>query len=317
MTDPEVLSTLQERVCAVTGGAGFIGSHVCDALAGAGALVRVIDDLSNGRRENLAHLPGVRLVEGSVLDRAAVADLLDGADTVFHLAAITSVPRSVEMPQPTHDVNATGTFNVLDEARRAGVRRVIFSSSSSVYGDQAQSPKVETMRPDPLSPYAAAKCAAEHYVRAFAHCYGLSCVSLRYFNIFGPRQRSDSPYAAVIPLFAEALRRGSRPRLYGDGSQTRDFTHVDNAVHANLLAAACAHSLAGEAINIACGHRTSVGRLTELIARYLGVEPAVEHAPPRTGEVLHSTADIGAAKALIGYEPIVDFEVGLERTLRE
>ena len=211
------------------------------------------------------------MVEGSLLEsRGAGRRLPDGADTVFHLAAITSVPRSVEWPQPTHEVNATGTFNVLDEARGAGRRqRVVFSSSSSVYGDQAASPKVETMRPDPLSPYAAAKCAAEHYVRAFAHCYGLSCVSLRYFNIFGPRQRSDSPYAAVIPLFAEALRNGRQSARACTATDRRRATSPTSPTRCTPTCSrpTCTGPLTGEAINVACGRGTSVGHLTDLIAK--------------------------------------------------
>lgn len=301
------------RVC-VTGGAGFIGSHLCDALVRGGAHVAALDDLSNGLESNLAD-SHVRLVRGSILDDAALAAAFDGAEVVFHLAAVASVPRSVEEPKLSFDVNASGTQRVLQGARAAGAQRVVYASSSSVYGDQPGQPRVETMTPDPRSPYAASKLSGEYLLTAFAHCYPLSTVSLRYFNIFGPRQRPDSPYAAVMPVFAAQLRSGREVLVYGDGTQTRDFTHVSNAVHANLLAGVCARELRGEVVNIACGGSTSVNDLVAAVARRLGVDARIAYAPARVGEVQHSRASIDAARDLIGYAPVMSFEEGLADTL--
>ena len=319
------------RVC-VTGGAGFIGSHLCDALLQHGAIVSVIDDLSNGLRENLgtgagnlalspdarrpaAHASALRFVEGSILDQAELKQAMEGAEIVFHQAALASVPRSVKEPRLYFEVNARGTLEVLEAARALGVGRIIYAASSSVYGDSAQLPKIESMQPLPLSPYASAKFAGEHFIRTYCHCFGLSGVSLRYFNIFGPRQRPDSPYAAVLPRFLEAQMSGNKPVIYGDGTQTRDFTFVANAVHANLLAGACEKPLRGESINIACGESFSLLHLLQAVAAHLGVKAQCEHAPARVGEVMHSRASIEAARNLIGYAPVVDFRTGLERTL--
>lgn len=308
-------SPLQDRRVCVTGGAGFIGSHLCDALVQAGAQVCVLDDLSNGRTENLAHLAEkIRFVRGSILDPVALQRATEGASIIFHEAAITSVPRSVREPELYHEVNATGTLRVLEAARAIGNCRVIYAASSSAYGDQAgdgSTPKVETMCPQPLSPYAATKYAGEHLMRAYAHCYGLSCVSLRYFNIFGPRQRADSPYAAVIPIFAEAMMSGRAMRIFGDGLQTRDFTHVSNAVHANMLAATTANPLRGQVVNIACGESYSLLDLVRRMGELLSREPAYELAEARVGEVKHSRACIDAARELLGYEPVMRFEKGL------
>ena len=277
----------------------------------------MIDDLSHGLRENLQSLGDqVELVEASILDRQAMAAAADGADVIFHLAAVASVPRSLAEPELYVRVNVDGTVSVLEAARACGVKRVVFSSSSSVYGDQPTLPKVETMTLDPRSPYAASKCAGEQFVRAYARCYPFSAVSLRYFNIFGPRQRPDSPYAAVLPLFAEALVRGRPATVYGDGAQTRDFTHVDNAVHANLLAGASTLDLAGEAVNIATGRALSVLELLRAMAEVVGGEPAYETAPPRPGDVLHSLGGLDRARDLLGYEPVVDVEGGLGDTVR-
>jgi len=303
------------RVC-VTGGAGFIGSHLSEALVGAGAVVSVIDDLSNGLRSNLAGVQAdIRFVEGSILDRSTVQNAIAGSEIVFHQAAIASVPRSVKEPELYFEVNAAGTLQVLEAVRAASVKRVVYAASSSAYGDADQLPKIETMSPLPLSPYASAKFAGEHLLRTYCHCYGISGVSLRYFNIFGPRQRPDSPYAAVIPRFAAAYRSGTKPIVFGDGTQTRDFTYVANAVHANLLAGASATPLRGEHVNIACGTRFSLLELIRAIATHLGVRPEYETAPPRIGEVQHSQASIDLARELIGYEPIIAFEEGLKRTL--
>ena len=304
------------RVC-VTGGAGFIGSHLCDALVGAGADVCVIDDLSNGLTTNLDGVAGsVRFVRGSILDDEPLDAALAGADIVFHQAAVASVPRSVKEPGLSFETNATGTVRVLDAAHRAGVLRVVYASSSSAYGDQPGLPRVETMPSDIRSPYAAAKCAGELFVQAYARCSSFSAISLRYFNIFGARQRPDSPYAAVIPVFAEAMREGRAPIVYGDGTQTRDFTHVSNAVRANLLAGATARPLRGEIVNIAYGRSTSLTGLIEAMAAILGVEPRWESATPRVGEVSHSLACLDLARELIGYEPVTSFEEGLALTLR-
>lgn len=310
-----------KRVC-VTGGAGFIGSHLCDALLQRGAIVSVIDDLSNGRIENLPpaecagdHADRLRFVQGSILGRAALSAAIKGAQIVFHEAAIASVPRSVKEPVPYFEVNARGTLEVLEAARALGVERVIYAASSSAYGDRDELPKVETMSPMPLSPYASAKFAGEHLLRTYCHCYGLSGVSLRYFNIFGPRQRPDSPYAAVIPRFTQAFLDGQKPVVYGDGTQTRDFTFIANAVHANLLAGACEGPLLGEVVNIACGESFSLLQLIQAIAKHLGVNAQCQFAPPRIGEVMHSLASIDAARDLIGYKPIVNFHDGLKKTL--
>jgi UDP-glucose 4-epimerase len=317
LTTEDFRSAYVGRGVCVTGGAGFIGSHLCDALVGYGARVRVIDDLSHGLRDNLASLGDqVELVEASILDRQAMAAATDGADVIFHLAAIASVPRSVAEPELYVRVNVDGTVSVLEAARACGAKRVVFASSSSVYGDQPSLPKVETMPLDPRSPYAASKCAGEQFVRAYARCYPLSAVSLRYFNIFGPRQRPDSAYAAVLPRFAEALVRGRPATLYGDGEQTRDFTHVDNAVLANLLAGSTPRDLAGEAVNIATGRALSVMDLLRSMAELVGVAPVCETAPPRPGDVLHSLAGLDLARDLLEYEPVVDAESGLGETVR-
>jgi UDP-glucose 4-epimerase len=305
------------RVC-VTGGAGFIGSHVCEALVKHGALVSVIDDLSNGRRENLASVfEEVRFGQGSILDGRALREAMRGSEIVFHLAAIASVPRSVKEPVAYFEVNARGTIEVLEAARAAGVKRVVYAASSSAYGDSTELPKRESMSPMPLSPYASAKFAGEHFLRTYCACYGLSGISLRYFNIFGPRQRPDSPYAAVIPRFAEAMLNDRKPVIFGDGKQTRDFTYVENAVSANLLAGASRKPLHGEVVNIACGESFSLLQLVKAMAKHLNVRADVEFAPPRVGEVLHSCASIGAARELIGYKPLVKFDEGLKRTLDE
>lgn len=302
-------------VC-VTGGAGFIGSHLIAALVNAGAIVRVIDDFSNGREENLADVSDrITLVRGSILDEGALREAAGESKIIFHLAAMGSVPRSIEAPLECHAINSTGTLNVLEAARRAGADRVVYSASSSAYGNQSELPLKETMTPDPLSPYAASKLYGELLVRAYACSYGLSGVSLRYFNIFGPRQRPDSPYAAVIPAFADALLSGRRPVIYGDGEQTRDFTDVSNAVRANLLAGRSENELSGEAVNIACGEGASINTLLQAIANVLELPADCEYVPSRAGEVMHSLASIEAARSLIGYEPVTTFADGLARAL--
>lgn len=309
-------SAYVNRAVCVTGGAGFIGSHIVSALDQLGAKVTVIDDLSNGRAENLATCSkGVELIEGSILDASSLERAVRGAQVVFHLAALGSVPASLVTPERFQSVNATGTMLVLNAARTAGCGRVVYSASSSAYGDTPTLPKIETMVPDPRSPYAVTKLEGEHLCRAWAICYGLSTISLRYFNIFGSRQRPDSQYAAVIPKFATALRAGNQPTIFGDGGQTRDFTHVENAVHANLLAGSSATVLRGEMVNIGCGAKFSLLELLERMSALLGVKASPHFEPTRQGDVRDSMAAIGAAKALIGYAPVVHFEDGLRATL--
>jgi nucleoside-diphosphate-sugar epimerase len=300
----------------VTGGAGFIGSSIAEALLASGESVRVLDDFSSGRRENLESLQGrLELVEGSILDADAVTRATRGVEVVFHEAAIPSVVRSVDAPRPSMQVGVQGTTVVLDVARHAGVRRVVFAASSAAYGDTPTLPKVETMEPRPLSPYAVSKLTAEHLMRVFANLYGLETVSLRYFNVFGPRQDPKSEYAAVIPKFVTAALRGERPQVFGDGEHTRDFCYIDNAVSANLLAASTTRKLKGEVVNVACGERTSLNRLLGLIGELVGkpVEPL--YGPSRPGDVRDSLADIHAARELLGYEPRVDVREGLQRTI--
>ncbi len=302
------------RVC-VTGGAGFIGSHLVEALDALGAHVTVIDDLCNGFRENLAaRSERVRLIEGSILDADAMSRAAEGAAVIFHLAALGSVPRSVEEPMRYHRVNVDGTLAVLETARRTGAR-VSYSASSSAYGDTPTLPKIESMRNDPRSPYAVTKLAGEEYGRAYALCYGVPFVSLRYFNIFGPRQREDSQYAAVIPRWAAAIRAGRKPLVYGNGSQTRDFTHVHNAVHANLLAGRATSTLEGQTVNIGCGAKFSLLELLAQMNSVLGTSAEPDFQPARAGDVKDSLAAIDAAKQLIGYEPVMDFAAGLRGTL--
>lgn len=306
----------------VTGGAGFIGSHISEALIDLGAHVVVLDDLSGGDTGNFASFreragDRLRFVEGSILDEKLIADCTAGCRFVFHQAALGSVPRSIEQPVRYHEVNTTGTLNVLEAARQAKVERVMFAASSSAYGDSETLPKVETMPVLPKSPYAANKVACEALMRAYAGSYGLDTASLRYFNIFGPRQNANSAYAAVIAAFAKALVADERPVIFGDGEQSRDFTYVDNAVQANLLAARAATPIGGEVLNVACGRRVSVNELAAVMAKMLGrPQLAPEHREERAGDVKHSLADLSRIQAAIGYEPVVDFEAGLAPTVR-
>jgi len=300
----------------VTGGAGFIGSHVCEALTTLGASVVALDDLSGGTRDNLAGINGVELLEGSILDQAALDQAMRGCRYVFHLGAMVSVPGSVERPRQYHDVNTTGTLEVLDAARRAGVQRVMFAASSSAYGDSPELPKVETMAPMSCSPYAATKVAGEHLLRAYAASYPLDTVSLRYFNIFGPRQNANSAYAGVIAAFAKRMIGGEPPVITGDGTASRDFTFVHNAVHANLLAARHPRPLKGEVFNVATAHSCTITQLAESMAKLLSrrdLKPI--YAPPRAGDVQHSLADLTRSRETLGYSPIVQFEPGLAATL--
>jgi nucleoside-diphosphate-sugar epimerase len=299
----------------VTGGAGFIGSHLAEALTRLDAAVVVLDDLSGGSRENLASF-AVEFVEGSILDRETIARCVRGCSYVFHQAALGSVPRSVEQPRLYNDVNTLGTLNVLEAAREAKVRRVMFAASSSAYGDNGV-PWVESMPVLPRSPYAATKVAGEALLRAYAASYGLDTASLRYFNIFGPRQNANSAYAAVIAAFARAYIGGTRPIIYGDGEQSRDFTFVHNAVHANLLAARSEKPIGGEVINVGTSGRISVNELAARMAAALGREDLRPiHELERAGDLKHSFADLDRARSVLGYEPIVPFEAGLDATVR-
>jgi nucleoside-diphosphate-sugar epimerase len=310
-----------DRVICVTGGAGFIGGHLCDALVSLGAKVRVIDDLSNSSLDHLATLidldpDSLRMVHGSILDEDALAESMQDAKTVFHLAAVGSVPRSIEQPQRSWTVNATGTLRVLEMARKVGAQRVMLAASSSAYGDVPQLPREESMATSPMSPYAASKLAGEQLMTTWSKCYGLSTVSLRYFNIFGPRQSPDSAYAAVVAAFAKALLSNTPPTIYGDGRQTRDMTFVSNAVLATLLAGASTTPFMGEVMNVGTGGRVSVLELAERMATLCGVphlRPLMQ--PERSGEVKHSQADISKAKHLLGYEPVATLEAGLAETV--
>ncbi len=303
----------------VTGGAGFIGSNLTAALVQAGERVRVLDNLVNGKwwliDRVVPQADRVERIEGDIRDPRTVAAAMEGIEVVFHQAALGSVPRSIDTPAETDRVNVQGTVVVLDEARRAGVSRVIFAASSSAYGDTPVLPKVETMAPMPLSPYAVSKLACEHYLRVFASVYGMETASLRYFNVFGPNQLPDGPYAAAIPRFVSAALSHEPVVIFGDGEQSRDFCFVKNAVSANLLAASTKRSLKGEVMNIAGGRRIVLNELVREIERRLESPITVQHAEPRRGDVKHSLADISRAHELIGYEPLVRWEDGLTPTI--
>jgi UDP-glucose 4-epimerase len=303
------------RRALVTGGAGFIGSHLVDALVARGWSVRVLDDFSSGREANLAESHGaVELVRGDLRDAGLLGRALAGAEVVFHQAAVPSVPRSVAEPLRTHDVNATGTLALLEAARGAGVRRVVFAASSSAYGDTPTLPKVETMPADPRSPYALQKWAGEAYCRLYTELYGLETAALRYFNVYGPRQDPKSEYAAVVPRFVVACLRGEAPLIYGDGEQTRDFTFVEDAVRANLLAAD-APAAVGAVVNVAGGRRVSLRQLLAQIMELTEAKTPARYEPARPGDVRDSLADLGRARALLGYEPAVELRQGLVRTI--
>lgn len=303
------------RTFLVTGGAGFIGSHIAETLVTRGDRVRVLDNLSTGHLTNMATFRDrIEFIEGDVTDKDVVAKAVEGVDCVFHEAALASVPLSVERPLDSHAACATGVVTLLDAARRAGVRRVVYAASSAAYGDRPTSSKRETDLPNPLSPYAAAKLAGEFYCQAFWSTFGLETVAIRYFNVFGPRQDPNSQYSAVIPLFITAMLAGRRPVIYGDGHQSRDFAFVANVVHANLLAAD-APNVAGRTINAADGRSTDLLTLIELLNRFLGTNVQPEFAPPRVGDVRESQADITLARRLLSYEPPVKFEEGLRRSI--
>ncbi len=298
----------------VTGGAGFIGSHLSEALVGRGHRVRVLDSLATGKRSNLAHLPAVEFMEGDVAELATCARAVEGMDFVLHQAAIPSVPRSVKDPIGSNRANVTGSLNMLVAARDGGVKRLVYAGSSSAYGDTPTLPKREDMATNPLSPYALQKLVAEQYCQMFTRLYGLETVTIRYFNVFGPRQDPGSPYSGVISRFATAVLDGHQPTIYGDGEQTRDFTYVANVVYC-VLRACEVPKVSGEVINVATAGRISLNDLWKTMNRIAGTDIKARYAEPRAGDVRDSQADITKAKRLLGYSPLVFLEEGLKKTL--
>ena len=298
----------------VTGGAGFIGSHVVDALAARGDAIRVVDDLSTGLRENLAGHPEVELIEADLAERQVAEAAVAGADCVIHLAAMPSVPRSVREPRRAHRANVEATHELLLAARAAGLRRVVLASSSSVYGESETLPKHEGLRPAPVSPYALHKLIGEQYAALFSRLFGIETVALRFFNVFGPRQSPQSPYSGVISLFTTALLAGRAPTIYGDGEQTRDFTYVTDVVR-GVLRACSAPAASGRVVNVARGGRLSVNALYAALQRATGAAVPARHADPRPGDVRHSQADVSLARDLLGFTPVVAVEEGLRRTV--
>ena len=315
--------TASARRYLVTGGAGFIGSHIVESLLRRGERVAVLDDFSTGRRQNLEAVlrsrspsaPEPEVIEGDIRDAETVRRAVRGASHVLHQAALPSVVRSVEDPLSSHEVNASGTLLLLVAARDAGVKRFVYASSSSVYGDTPELPKVEAMTPAPLSPYAVSKLCGEYYCRIAHALYGLETVSLRYFNIFGPRQDPTSQYAAVVPNFVTAVLSGRSPMVYGDGLQSRDFTYIDNAVQANLKACEAPSSAAGRAYNVACGSAATLLDLLRVLEKLTGSTVRPTHERPRPGDVRHSLAAIDEARRSLGYEPTVGLEEGVRRTV--
>ena len=300
----------------ITGVAGFIGSNIARALLAQGASVRGVDNFITGKRENLEDLHGLEFVNGTIEDPGTCDRLCHGVDFVFHEAALASVPRSVEDPVSTNNANVTGTLNVLVAARKAAVRRVVYAGSSSAYGDQPTLPKREDMAPDPISPYAVSKLAGEHYMRSFTRVYGLETVTIRYFNVFGPHQDPSSQYSGVLAKFSLAMLEGRIPVIYGDGTQSRDFTYIENVVKANLLAmAAPAEKVSGRVFNVATEQRITLNDAVKSLRELTGYTGAVEYAPARAGDIAHSLADISLARAAFGYHPTVNFHEGLRQTL--
>lgn len=300
----------------VTGVAGFIGRSIAAALLARGDSVRGIDNFVTGKRENLAGLEGMEFQEGNLADPDACARACTGVEVIFHEAALASVPRSVADPISTNTNCVDATLNLLVAARAAGVRRVIYAGSSSAYGETPTLPKQEEMIPDPISPYAVAKLAGEHYMRSFARVYGMETVVLRYFNVFGPYQDPSSPYSGVLAVFCQRMLAGQQPTIYGDGEQSRDFTYIDNVVRANLLAAAApAEQVSGQTMNTATGSRVTLNETFAILCDLTGYQGKPAYAEARRGDIRHSLADIGRARKLLGYEPAVDFREGLRRTV--
>jgi UDP-glucose 4-epimerase len=304
-------------VCLITGVAGFIGSSLAQALVRSGATVRGIDNFATGRRSNIEGLLGsIEFLEVDVTDADGVDRACAGVDYVFHHGAIASVPQSIESPEYTHAVNITGTLNVLQAARKAGVKRVVYAASSAAYGNQPGQPRVETMRPMPVSPYAVQKLTGEYYLSSYYEVYGLETVSLRYFNIFGPRQDPTSQYSGVLARFIMQMLKGERPTIFGDGEQARDFTYIDNVVSANLLAcAAPAEKVGGRVFNVGCGEQFTLNTTYRLLQGLTGFREPANYGPPRAGDVLTSLADISAARDAFGYTPKVQYEEGLAATV--
>jgi len=302
-------------VYVVTGGGGFIGSHIIENLVRQRNTVKVIDNFSTGKRENIdAFKNDVEIIDADLAETKNLAQFLKGADYVIHQAAIPSVPKSILDPLKSHNANVNGTLSLLLACRDAGVKRFVYASSSSLYGDSPTLPKHESMMPNPLSPYGAQKLFAEMYCQVFTKAYGLETVSLRYFNVFGPRQDSTSQYSGVLALFIPAVLQGRRPTIYGDGLQSRDFTYVQNVVEANLLACKVP-GVAGQVFNVACGDRITVNSMLHQINKIVGVDISPIYAEPRSGDIKHSQADITRAREHLGYEPKVSFEEGLRATV--
>jgi len=301
--------------CLVTGGAGFIGTNLVRALLDRGDDVRVLDNFATGKRENVQDIiDRVELIEGDIRSFHIVRDAVDGVDVIFHQAALPSVPRSIKDPITTHEVGTNGTMNILQAARDCGVRRLLFAGSSSVYGNTEALPKHEGMPPAPLSPYAVSKITGEYYCRVFFQLYGLETVTLRYFNVFGPRQDPNSQYSAVIPKFIDIMKRGERPTIYGNGEQSRDFTYIDNVVQANIRAATIDTGVAGEVFNVACGGRTTLNELVMALNDALGTRIEPIYGEPKLGDVKHSYAAIEKFENATGYRPAVPFADGVRRT---
>jgi UDP-glucose 4-epimerase len=300
----------------VTGGAGFIGGHLVEALLERGHSVRVVDSLITGDIENLREVRDkIEFIQGDVTDLAVAMEAARGMDAISHQAAVPSVPRSVKDPLESHQACANTALNMLLAAKEHNVKRFVYAASSSAYGDNPELPKLESMRPEPRSPYAVAKLAGEHYLEAFSACYGLDAISLRYFNIFGPRQDPSSPYSGVIARFISQMTQGVRPTIFGDGSQTRDFTYVANAVHANILALTTKDKLPGCAVNVGTGERISLNQLVQELNRLLGTDLQPLYENPRVGDVPHSVASIAKAQGVLNYKPVVEFSEGLALTL--
>jgi UDP-glucose 4-epimerase len=302
--------------CLVTGGAGFIGSNLVQKLLDRGDNVRILDNFATGKRQNVTGFGDrVEVIEGDIRSYHIVREAVDGIDVIFHEAALPSVPRSIKDPITTHEVGVNGTLNVLQSARDCNVKRVIFASSSSIYGNNPVLPKHEGLTPAPLSPYAVSKLTCEHYLQVFFQLYGLETVTLRYFNVFGPRQDPSSQYSAVIPKFIALMRNGERPTIYGNGEQSRDFTYVDNVVHANLLAATVETGVAGGVFNAACHDQITLNDLVHSLNQAIGTSIEPMHTEPRLGDIQHSFAAIDKFKEATGYEPLVSFTEGIKRTV--